>query len=138
MAGRAQPGTQITNGRGVSTVPELTSDQISAEFPGNEWLVADIYDKYRTDRSSVDAQWADIFERLESGGSKESPAAQGKPAPSGSQAAETVTDSPKAPGAAADSGKPTPRSRRPRRRRPSPPSPPRRPVQRRSRLPRQR
>ena len=108
MAGRAQPGTQITNGRGVSTVPELTSDQISAEFPGNEWLVADIYDKYRTDRSSVDAQWADIFERLESGGSKESPAAQGKPAPSGSQAAETVTDSPKAPGAAADSGKPTP------------------------------
>ena len=96
-------------------MPELTSDQISAEFPGNEWLVADIYDKYRTDRSSVDAQWAAIFERLESGGSKDEGAA---PAPSAAktsagggasaQATETVTDSPKDPGEASDSGKPTP------------------------------
>ena len=96
-------------------MPELTSDQISAEFPGNEWLVADIYDKYRTDRSSVDAQWAAIFERLESGGSKDegaAPAASAAKTSAGggpsAQATETVTDSPKDPGEASDSGKPTP------------------------------
>ncbi|WP_336703979.1 multifunctional oxoglutarate decarboxylase/oxoglutarate dehydrogenase thiamine pyrophosphate-binding subunit/dihydrolipoyllysine-residue succinyltransferase subunit [Micrococcus terreus] len=96
-------------------MPELTSDQISAEFPGNEWLVADIYDKYRTDRSSVDAQWAAIFERLESGGSKDEGAAPTASAAKTSagggpsaQATETVTDSPKDPGEASDSGKPTP------------------------------
>ena len=105
-AGRAQPGfTDLTYGRGVSTVPELTSDQLSAEFPGNEWLVADIYDKYRTDKSSVDAQWVAIFERLESGRSADD--GQGAPA-QGGQATETVTDAPKDPGEASDSGKPTP------------------------------
>src|SRR5699024_3984039 len=36
------------------TVPELTSAQLSEEFPGNEWLVADIYEKYKADKSSVD------------------------------------------------------------------------------------
>ncbi|WP_413543191.1 multifunctional oxoglutarate decarboxylase/oxoglutarate dehydrogenase thiamine pyrophosphate-binding subunit/dihydrolipoyllysine-residue succinyltransferase subunit [Citricoccus nitrophenolicus] len=46
-------------------MPELTSDRLSAEFPGNEWLVAEIYDKYKADRSSVDAKWVQIFERLE-------------------------------------------------------------------------
>ena len=52
-------------GRGVTTVPELTSERLSAEFPGNEWLVADIYAKYKADKSSVDAKWVQIFERLE-------------------------------------------------------------------------
>ncbi|QCU78444.1 multifunctional oxoglutarate decarboxylase/oxoglutarate dehydrogenase thiamine pyrophosphate-binding subunit/dihydrolipoyllysine-residue succinyltransferase subunit [Citricoccus sp. SGAir0253] len=49
-------------------MPELTSDRLSAEFPGNEWLVAEIYDKYRADKSSVDAKWVEIFERLEADG----------------------------------------------------------------------
>ncbi len=47
------------------TVPELTSAQLSEEFPGNEWLVADIYEKYKADKSSVDEKWAEIFARLE-------------------------------------------------------------------------
>lgn len=46
-------------------MPELTSSRLAEEFPGNEWLVADIYDKYRDDPSSVDRKWADIFRRLE-------------------------------------------------------------------------
>ncbi|WHS35198.1 multifunctional oxoglutarate decarboxylase/oxoglutarate dehydrogenase thiamine pyrophosphate-binding subunit/dihydrolipoyllysine-residue succinyltransferase subunit [Auritidibacter ignavus] len=46
-------------------MPELTSAQLSEEFPGNEWLVADIYEKYKADRSSVDPKWAEIFARLE-------------------------------------------------------------------------
>jgi multifunctional 2-oxoglutarate metabolism enzyme len=64
-------------------VPELTSDRLSAEFPGNEWLVAEIYDKYKADKSSVDAKWVQIFERLEADG----PAAA-QPA---ATAAETTT-----------------------------------------------
>src|SRR5699024_11890737 len=47
------------------TVPELTSAQLSEEFPGNEWPVADIYEKYTADKSSVDEKWAEIFARLE-------------------------------------------------------------------------
>ncbi|HEY4558415.1 MAG TPA: multifunctional oxoglutarate decarboxylase/oxoglutarate dehydrogenase thiamine pyrophosphate-binding subunit/dihydrolipoyllysine-residue succinyltransferase subunit [Enteractinococcus sp.] len=47
-------------------MPELTSAQLSEEFPGNEWLVADIYEQYKADKSSVDEKWAEIFARLES------------------------------------------------------------------------
>ncbi|NDK32317.1 multifunctional oxoglutarate decarboxylase/oxoglutarate dehydrogenase thiamine pyrophosphate-binding subunit/dihydrolipoyllysine-residue succinyltransferase subunit [Nesterenkonia haasae] len=47
-------------------MPELTSSRLAEEFPGNEWLVADIYDKYREDPDSVDRKWADIFKNLES------------------------------------------------------------------------
>ncbi|WP_150463096.1 multifunctional oxoglutarate decarboxylase/oxoglutarate dehydrogenase thiamine pyrophosphate-binding subunit/dihydrolipoyllysine-residue succinyltransferase subunit [Nesterenkonia ebinurensis] len=47
-------------------MPELTSSRLAEEFPGNEWLVADIYDKYRQDPGAVDRKWADIFRRLES------------------------------------------------------------------------
>ncbi|GAA1805320.1 multifunctional oxoglutarate decarboxylase/oxoglutarate dehydrogenase thiamine pyrophosphate-binding subunit/dihydrolipoyllysine-residue succinyltransferase subunit [Nesterenkonia flava] len=47
-------------------MPELTSSRLAEEFPGNEWLVADIYDKYKEDPDSVDRKWADIFRKLES------------------------------------------------------------------------
>ena len=47
-------------------MPELTSSRLAEEFPGNEWLVADIYDKFRDDPDSVDRKWVDIFRRLES------------------------------------------------------------------------
>lgn len=46
-------------------MPELTSSRLAEEFPGNEWLVADIYDQYRENPDSVDRKWADIFRRLE-------------------------------------------------------------------------
>lgn len=46
-------------------MPELTSDRLSQEFPGNEQLVAEIYRKYREDEGAVDRQWAQIFARLE-------------------------------------------------------------------------
>ncbi|MFC7402782.1 multifunctional oxoglutarate decarboxylase/oxoglutarate dehydrogenase thiamine pyrophosphate-binding subunit/dihydrolipoyllysine-residue succinyltransferase subunit [Citricoccus sp. GCM10030269] len=55
-------------------MPELTSDRLSEEFPGNEWLVAEIYDKYKADKSSVDSKWVQIFERLEAGGPSAQPA----------------------------------------------------------------
>ena len=45
-------------------MPELTSDRLAQEFPGNERLVAEIYRKYREDSGSVDRQWAQIFARL--------------------------------------------------------------------------
>ncbi|MDI3329987.1 MAG: multifunctional oxoglutarate decarboxylase/oxoglutarate dehydrogenase thiamine pyrophosphate-binding subunit/dihydrolipoyllysine-residue succinyltransferase subunit [Micrococcus sp.] len=86
-------------------MPELTSDRLSAEFPGNEWLVAEIYDKYKADKSSVDAKWVEIFERLEADGPAGgvSVAGAGKPndraRASGAGAATTVKDGPR------DSGK---------------------------------
>ncbi len=61
-------------------MPELTSSRLAEEFPGNEWLVADIYDKYRDDPDSVDRKWADIFRRLEGEGGSASSAGEQKPA----------------------------------------------------------
>src|SRR5688572_29758830 len=91
-AGRAtgmhSPVNYTDYGRGVTTVPELTSDRLSAEFPGNEWLVAEIYDKYKADKSSVDAKWVQIFERLEA-----TPASAAAGA-SGAGAAQTVKATP--------------------------------------------
>uniref|UniRef100_UPI0028BDD581 multifunctional oxoglutarate decarboxylase/oxoglutarate dehydrogenase thiamine pyrophosphate-binding subunit/dihydrolipoyllysine-residue succinyltransferase subunit n=1 Tax=Citricoccus sp. TaxID=1978372 RepID=UPI0028BDD581 len=69
-------------------MPELTSDRLSAEFPGNEWLVAEIYDKYKADKSSVDAKWVQIFERLEA----DTPAAASAPASSAGKASQSVKD----------------------------------------------
>ena len=46
-------------------MPELTSSRLSEEFPGNEWLVAEIYEKYKSDKNSVDKKWWEIFEQLE-------------------------------------------------------------------------
>jgi 2-oxoglutarate decarboxylase len=86
-------------------VPELTSDRLSAEFPGNEWLVAEIYDKYKADKSSVDAKWVEIFERLEADGPAGGASAAGagrandQPRPSGNSATSQVKDLPR------DSGK---------------------------------
>ena len=45
-------------------MPELTSSRLSEEFPGNEWLVAEIYEKYKSDKNSVDKKWWEIFEQL--------------------------------------------------------------------------
>ncbi|WP_425574531.1 multifunctional oxoglutarate decarboxylase/oxoglutarate dehydrogenase thiamine pyrophosphate-binding subunit/dihydrolipoyllysine-residue succinyltransferase subunit [Nesterenkonia halobia] len=72
-------------------MPELTSSRLAEEFPGNEWLVADIYDKYRADPGSVDRKWADIFRRMES-----ESADDGAAAPSASTSSTTSTTPPPA------------------------------------------
>ena len=82
-------------------MPELTSSRLAEEFPGNEWLVADIYDKYRDDPGSVDRKWADIFRRLEDEGGTSSPEA--KKSRAGSQNGTSGTQNsggsePKSPG----------------------------------------
>src|SRR5699024_9865190 len=80
------------------TVPELTSAQLSEEFPGNEWLVADIYEKYKADKSSVDEKWAEIFARLEaakSSGASQKPTATQSTAPA--QPAQAKAAQPAAP-----------------------------------------
>ncbi|GAA1663442.1 alpha-ketoglutarate decarboxylase [Citricoccus zhacaiensis] len=74
-------------------MPELTSDRLSAEFPGNEWLVAEIYDKYKADKSSVDAKWVQIFERLEADTPASAAAPSASPARASSQAVkDTAVD----------------------------------------------
>ena len=74
-------------------MPELTSDRLAQEFPGNERLVAEIYRKYREDSGFVDRQWAQIFARLEAS----APAAEAEP----KAAAKTETKSKAAPKKAA-------------------------------------
>ncbi|GAA2030443.1 multifunctional oxoglutarate decarboxylase/oxoglutarate dehydrogenase thiamine pyrophosphate-binding subunit/dihydrolipoyllysine-residue succinyltransferase subunit [Yaniella flava] len=82
-------------------MPELTSAQLSEEFPGNEWLVADIYEKYKADKSSVDEKWAEIFARLEAANTsdtpeKAAPAQTAAPAQSkNSQPAQSAAATPK-------------------------------------------
>ena len=67
-------------------MPELTSSRLSEEFPGNEWLVAEIYEKYKSDKNSVDKKWWEIFEQLENSES----------APAKTEAKNGTTDAPKA------------------------------------------
>ncbi|WP_211358972.1 multifunctional oxoglutarate decarboxylase/oxoglutarate dehydrogenase thiamine pyrophosphate-binding subunit/dihydrolipoyllysine-residue succinyltransferase subunit [Nesterenkonia populi] len=84
-------------------MPELTSSRLAEEFPGNEWLVADIYEKYRENPESVDRKWATIFERLENedrsaseAGSKQAGGSSAGEAKSGegeTKAQEKVTES---------------------------------------------
>nr|WP_218849945.1 multifunctional oxoglutarate decarboxylase/oxoglutarate dehydrogenase thiamine pyrophosphate-binding subunit/dihydrolipoyllysine-residue succinyltransferase subunit [Nesterenkonia sandarakina] len=81
------------NGRGVSTVPELTSSRLAEEFPGNEWLVADIYDKFKDDPDSVDRKWAEIFRQLEGDGDSRSSGTSSAPAPSANTPVEPKTRS---------------------------------------------
>ena len=90
-------------------MPELTSSRLAEEFPGNEWLVADIYDKYKEDPDAVDRKWADIFQRLEGEGpssTSKAPDGDGASAsPSAPRTASADTASPKTSGngTAADS-----------------------------------
>src|SRR5699024_12713081 len=65
---------------------------------GNEWLVADIYEKYKADKSSVDEKWAEIFARLEaakSSGASQKPTATQSTAPA--QPAQAKAAQPAAP-----------------------------------------
>ncbi|WP_146339274.1 multifunctional oxoglutarate decarboxylase/oxoglutarate dehydrogenase thiamine pyrophosphate-binding subunit/dihydrolipoyllysine-residue succinyltransferase subunit [Nesterenkonia sp. NBAIMH1] len=74
-------------------MPELTSSRLAEEFPGNEWLVADIYEKYRDNPESVDRKWATIFQRLESEGAESQTSTSGS---SGTQK-ESASDTKAAP-----------------------------------------
>ncbi|MCT1606587.1 multifunctional oxoglutarate decarboxylase/oxoglutarate dehydrogenase thiamine pyrophosphate-binding subunit/dihydrolipoyllysine-residue succinyltransferase subunit [Nesterenkonia massiliensis] len=76
-------------------MPELTSSRLAEEFPGNEWLVADIYDKYRENPDSVDRKWADIFKRLESDSPSGSDGASEKNDASSASSAKPATQKPK-------------------------------------------
>ena len=89
------------------TVPELTSAQLSEEFPGNEWLVADIYEKYKADQSSVDEKWAEIFARLESANDAESQPEASNGKTSQQKSAETQTAAAAEPAPSSDGAKST-------------------------------
>ena len=93
-------------------MPELTSSRLAEEFPGNEWLVADIYDKFRDDPDSVDRKWADIFRRLESETSQEDSSngaptkdAQAKGTPTKGAAAQASSTKTSAPAKSAEAGR---------------------------------
>jgi len=88
-------------------VPELTSAQLSEEFPGNEWLVADIYEKYKADQSSVDEKWAEIFARLESANDAESQPEASNGKTSQQKSAETQTAAAAEPAPSSDGAKST-------------------------------
>ena len=46
-------------------MPSTPRDLIPEEFAGNEWLVEDLYERYRKDRDSVDRDWWPVFEAMD-------------------------------------------------------------------------
>ncbi|RLZ02570.1 hypothetical protein CWC38_10425, partial [Kocuria tytonicola] len=46
-------------------MPDQPHHLIPEEFAGNEWLVDELYEKYRADKSSVDKKWWPIFEQMD-------------------------------------------------------------------------
>ncbi|MEO8222820.1 MAG: multifunctional oxoglutarate decarboxylase/oxoglutarate dehydrogenase thiamine pyrophosphate-binding subunit/dihydrolipoyllysine-residue succinyltransferase subunit, partial [Specibacter sp.] len=43
-------------------MPEQSIHRLPEEFGGNEWLVDELYERYKSDKSSVDAKWWPLFE----------------------------------------------------------------------------
>ena len=62
-------------------MPSTPRDLIPEEFAGNEWLVEDLYERYRKDRDSVDRDWWPVFEAMDRAASsgRDSAAASPKP-----------------------------------------------------------
>jgi 2-oxoglutarate decarboxylase len=63
----------------VATTDQSTGNQPSpspSDFGANEWLVEEMYERYRADPSSVDEAWHDFFEDYESANAPARPAAQ--------------------------------------------------------------
>ena len=52
----------------MATDQPTTNDLTS--FGANEWLVEDMYERYRTDPGSVDAAWHDFFDDYRPGGNQ--------------------------------------------------------------------
>ncbi|NHU84530.1 multifunctional oxoglutarate decarboxylase/oxoglutarate dehydrogenase thiamine pyrophosphate-binding subunit/dihydrolipoyllysine-residue succinyltransferase subunit [Kocuria sp. JC486] len=48
-----------------SQVASTPRDLIPEEFAGNEWLVEDLYKRYRADKNTVDRDWWPIFEAMD-------------------------------------------------------------------------
>jgi len=62
-------------------VPSTPRDLIPEEFAGNEWLVEDLYERYRKDRDSVDRDWWPVFEAMDRAASSGSDSAAASPKP---------------------------------------------------------
>ncbi|WP_139318427.1 hypothetical protein, partial [Kocuria sp. CNJ-770] len=59
-------------------MPHQPQHPIPEEFAGNEWLVDELFEKYRSDKNSVDEKWWPIFEAMsaDNGTATEQPGAQ--------------------------------------------------------------
>ncbi len=62
-------------------MPSTPRDLIPEEFAGNEWLVEDLYERYRKDRDSVDRDWWPVFEAMDRAASSGSDSAAASPKP---------------------------------------------------------
>ena len=54
-------------------MPHQPQHPIPEEFAGNEWLVDELFEKYRSDKNSVVEKWWPIFEAMnaDNGGATE-------------------------------------------------------------------
>ncbi|MGH8961269.1 MAG: multifunctional oxoglutarate decarboxylase/oxoglutarate dehydrogenase thiamine pyrophosphate-binding subunit/dihydrolipoyllysine-residue succinyltransferase subunit [Jatrophihabitantaceae bacterium] len=112
-------------GNPVATTEQSTGSEPSSspsDFGANEWLVEEMYERYKSDPSSVDAAWHDFFEDYRPAAGSGSPAAAAAPSqPNGATpaiepakpkpmtpAAKTVTPAPTAERAPAEPAKPEP------------------------------
>ncbi|MDN5667905.1 MAG: hypothetical protein L0G87_05860, partial [Renibacterium salmoninarum] len=46
-------------------MPEQSIPRLTEEFGGNEWLVDELYEKYRQDKNSVDEKWWPLFASID-------------------------------------------------------------------------
>ncbi|WP_047688135.1 multifunctional oxoglutarate decarboxylase/oxoglutarate dehydrogenase thiamine pyrophosphate-binding subunit/dihydrolipoyllysine-residue succinyltransferase subunit [Kocuria sp. ZOR0020] len=74
-------------------MPSTPRDLIPDEFAGNEWLVEDLYKRYRADKNTVDKDWWPIFEAMDDASEGGGDSAGGK---SPDSAADSGKDSAKA------------------------------------------
>ena len=59
---------------------ETTPTDLAGDFGSNEWLVEELYEKYKNDKNSVDKEWWPFFEKYEGAPVKSSTNSTSKPA----------------------------------------------------------
>ncbi|HIT75480.1 MAG TPA: 2-oxo acid dehydrogenase subunit E2, partial [Candidatus Avipropionibacterium avicola] len=102
----------------VAPEPRTPGASEAVDFGPNDWLIEEMYDKYRADPSSVDPSWRDYFDKHGAGtpeGTSPAPAAAKKkpaPAPAASPNTAGPAPAPKAEGAPTPSQAPQPSTRR--------------------------
>ncbi len=103
--------------------PHQKADDPLAEFGANEWLIDEMYDRYRQDPSSVDQAWVDFFKSHHPNGQTATPGT-GTPAQEPVQEPATSAQRPAAPAPAAPSPAAPPPSSTPEPARPPAPASP--------------
>ncbi|PPI54368.1 multifunctional oxoglutarate decarboxylase/oxoglutarate dehydrogenase thiamine pyrophosphate-binding subunit/dihydrolipoyllysine-residue succinyltransferase subunit [Rathayibacter toxicus] len=104
-SGRSAVSSQLT---GADAVTDAGAGQGAEDFGANEWLVEDLYEQYKSDKSSVDESWWPILERYGAQIARKSDSTTA--APTTNRVPTTADGGATAPPAASSSGVPAART----------------------------